>query len=167
MRDLSPFILPVLALAALGCAAHPDDVGAGGSPLVEVSPGTEPLAPVASSAWEQAPESCEGQLTEGLHFELASETDGLVAAVDDSGDIVCVDSVESVEQELESEGREEDAEDLRDSYLVAIGCAFVQSPDGFTMGDPSPQPSTNPIQVGDGTRTGDPSPQPSTQASGS
>lgn len=165
MRHVSPFFVTLLSITALGCAGSPDDLGGAGSTLVEVAPGTEPLAAVGSDAWQDAPPSCDDRLSGEVRFELASAAEGLVAAVDTSGDVVCVDSLESVQEELEEEGREEDADHLGDAYLVAIGFAYVPDSDSIAMGDPSPQPSTDPMRANGGSRPADPSPQPSTQAS--
>ncbi|HJL20123.1 MAG TPA: hypothetical protein RMH99_30940, partial [Sandaracinaceae bacterium LLY-WYZ-13_1] len=154
-----------VALVATGCVGGPADAGQTGGSLLEVPPDTTPLLGLEDDAWRHAPPSCEGQLAHGdLDFRLASATDGLVAAVDRSGDVICVDSVESVQEELEEEGREEAAHELGDSFLVAVGLAYVPSADSLAAGDPSPQPSIQGMDTSAGSRHTDPSPQPSTQA---
>lgn len=146
-------LFTLLALALAGCMGAPDEAASGRSWLVEVAPGTEPLEPLESDdeSWQDAP-TCDGRLDGSVSFALAGE--GLVAAVDSHGHVLCVDSVEEVQDELAEDGRASDAAELGDAYLVAIGLGYVPNAGDIAAGDPSPQPSL-PL--------GDPSPQPSMQ----
>jgi hypothetical protein len=158
LRTAYGILLCTLAAIA-GCAASPDDLGGGTSGLIEISPNTAPLGWVHSEEWRSAPAGCEGKLGQDIEFEVASADDGLVAAVADDGDIVCVDSVESVQEELESSGDGERAATLDDAFLLAAGLALPNM-DGIAAGDPTPQPSIEPASS---MESDDPSPQPSTQ----
>lgn len=149
MRIHLTMLLAAFALALGGCVGAPEDAGESQSWLVEVAPGTEPLESVPPSEVVNAP-GCEDRLGSNVTFAIAGE--GLVAALDAGGDVVCVDSVEDVQDELEEEGRSADAAALGDAYLVAIGLGYVPSASDIAAGDPSPQPSMP---------NGDPSPQPS------
>lgn len=144
-------LLSLLTLALAGCMGAPDDAAGARSWLVEVTPGTEPLEPIGSDELASAPD-CENRIEGSLQFAIAS--DGRIAAIDAEGDVVCVDSVEEVQDELAEDGRLADAEALGDSYLVAMGFGYVPSAEDIAAGDPSPQPSLP---------SGDPSPQPSMQ----
>ena len=145
-------LFALLTFALSGCLGAPEQSSGVAGGLVEVAAGTEPLAPLEEeAAWESAPD-CEDRIDGTLQFALAA--DGRIAALDNEGDVVCVDSVADVQTELADEGRLGDAEDLGDAYLVAIGRGFVPSAEDIAAGDPSPQPSLP---------YGDPSPQPSMQ----
>lgn len=161
---LSVALLGLLTGVALtGCVGNPDE-RATTSGLVEISTDSPPLGPIDSDAWRRAPAGCEDRLAAGLSFRLASALDGLVAAVDGDGDIVCVDTVESLQEELAEDGREDEADELGDRYLLAIGVAAMPSSDSMRAGDPSPQPSVVAHAPGNGgIANGDPSPQPSSQ----
>lgn len=149
--------------ALAGCMGSPDEQGST-SGLVEIEAGTPPLGRIDSDAWRAAPAGCEDRLVAGQIFRLASAIDGLVAAVDIDGEIVCVDTVESVRAELSEDGREDEADELGDRYLLAIGLAVLPSSDSMRAGDPSPQPSVLAHAPGnEGIANGDPSPQPSSQ----
>lgn len=161
---LSGLALALLALGASGCMGA-DSIGAAENGLLEIDPDTVPLESVGSDEeWEAAPAGCEDRLDRALDFKVASSTDHLVAAVDANGVIVCVDTVESVQEELEEEGFDEEAEQLADRFLLAVG---LPDRDSLTSWDPTPQPSTQleakgPSEGG-GMASGDPSPQPSNQ----
>jgi hypothetical protein len=159
-------LLAAIALSAValsGCIGAPDERGAT-SGLVELDTSTPPLGRIDSDAWRRAPAGCEDRLAAGLSFRLASALDGLVAAVDGEGQIVCVDTVESVQEELAEEGREDEADELGDRYLLAVALAVMPSSDSMRAGDPSPQPSVLAHAPGNGgIANGDPSPQPSSQ----
>lgn len=161
MRTLRLSLLALLL--ASGCvsggAEGADSYSTG---LIEVTPGTLPLAPIEAEAWQAAPAGCEDRLMGEISFKIASADDGLVAAVDGEGTVVCVDTVESVQEELHEQGDDERADALDDQFLLAAGMADI--PDGDYAGDPTPQPSTDfGADPGDGTNEDDPSPQPSMQ----
>lgn len=165
MRQLRTYLLAIGVLLG-GCMGAPDSAGFHAD-LIEIDPSTEPLEPVAEDEWEAAPAGCEGRLgmVGGITFRLASATDGLVAAVDGAGRIVCVDTVESVQEELEEQGEEERADELGDQYLLAAHLASLPVADSLAAGDPSPQPNCElaasaPEAAMDGARSGDPTPQP-------
>jgi hypothetical protein len=144
-------------LLAPGCMGASDVVSGGTSGLVEIDPYTAPLAPLEGMGWQAAPAGCEDRLVGEVTFKLASADDGLVAAVDAEGSVVCVDTVESVQDELEEQGEEERAEELGDQFLLAAGLGDLPPHEDFAAGDPTPQPSL------DGSEKDDPSPQPSMQ----
>lgn len=135
----------------------------GSSAIVEVPPDTQPLAVFGSSGWQAVEDDCEGKIPEQVEFQIV--TSNRLVAVDRSGAPVCTDSVEDVQEELEANGRYEEAQDVWQSYLVTLGLAVP----GIDRGDPSPQPSTLPSMRTtppdphdtDGMNAGDPSPQPS------
>lgn len=149
------FFFLSLALATAGCVGSPDAVHSG-SALFEIDPNTRPLPVLATDAWREAPAGCEGRLAGEVTFKVASAIDGLVAAVDDHGDIVCVDTVDAVQEELEESGEVERADELGDQFLLAAGI-YLPDMDGIAAADPTPQPSV------DGIDGQDPSPQPSMQ----
>src|SRR5690606_22517396 len=99
----------LIAMGALlgGCFGSPMDLGVGMTDLVEAESASEPLAKLGNGEdWQSAPAGCEGRLPQStsVRFRVASLEDGLVAAVDDEGEIVCVDTVEAVTIELEEMG---------------------------------------------------------------
>lgn len=106
-RIHSLILVPTVALAALvtGCSlGGPGPLAvdaANRTSLIEVTPGTIALDQVDSTAWMAAPAGCEDRLDGATDYALAGADSGLVAAVDESGSIVCVDTVESVQEELE------------------------------------------------------------------
>lgn len=168
MRQMRTYLLAIGVLLG-GCMGAPEMAGRA-SDLIEVDPFTEPLEPLAEDEWESAPAGCEGRLamSDRLTFRLASARDGLVAAVDASGEIVCVDTLGSVQEELEEQGEEERAEELGQQYLLAAHIASSPSGDSLVAGDPSPQPNctlqaVSPEEAMSGSRHGDPTPQPNTE----
>lgn len=155
---LAALLLPVFAT---GCIGY-DEVGsATESGLSEVTP--IPLGVLGDEdEWIHAPAGCEDRLDVNHAFVVASAPDSLVAALDrDTGEVVCVDSLESVQTELETEGREDDARELAQRFEFTR----VLLPDTHEIwDDPSPQPSTEmdtDPDVGQGVDGADPSPQPS------
>ncbi|GAB5541727.1 MAG: hypothetical protein SangKO_014870 [Sandaracinaceae bacterium] len=164
-RIHSLILVPTVALAALvtGCSlGGPGPLAvdaANRTSLIEVTPGTIALDQVDSTAWMAAPAGCEDRLDGATDYALAGADSGLVAAVDESGSIVCVDTVESVQEELEKEGLDDEADELGERYLLALDLAALPSAEDIASGDPSPQPS---MSGSGGNRAGDPSPQPST-----
>lgn len=165
MRQMEKYLLAIGVLLG-GCMGAPELAGHS-SDLIEVDASTEPLEPLGEDDWEAAPAGCEGRLamSDRLTFRLASAQDGLVAAVDASGEIVCVDTVGSVQEELEEQGEEDRAEELGQQYLLAAHIASAPSGDSLLAGDPSPQPNStlravSPDEAMEGSRNGDPTPQP-------
>lgn len=169
MKNLKPIILGALVALTTaplgGCAlGGPGPLAvdaANQDSLIEVTPGTTALDSVDSTDWMAAPAGCEGRIDGDTEFALASAPSGLIAAVDAMGRVICVDTVESVQQELEEEGLDEEADELGERYLLTLGLASIPSSEDLVLGDPSPQPSA---PRSGGNRGGDPSPQPSTQA---
>ena len=158
------FVPAALAAASLATGCVGSESAGATSGLVEVDSDALPLESVdADEAWRSAPAGCEDRLDVGVSFKVASARDELVAAVNRAGEIVCVDSLDSVQVELEEEGRDEEADELVERFLVTVVC-FPDADDLWD--DPSPQPSTQ-IDVGapvvgkGGMNGGDPSPQPS------
>ncbi|MFK7986296.1 MAG: hypothetical protein AB8I08_09710 [Sandaracinaceae bacterium] len=154
---LAALLLPVFAT---GCIGY-EEVGSQASGLNEVT--QTPLGVLGDEDdWMQAPAGCEDRLDVNHSFVVASAPDSLVAALDsDTGEIVCVDSLESVQTELETAGREDDARELAQRFEYTR----VLLPDTNDIwDDPSPQPSTEmdtDPDVGQGVDGADPSPQPS------
>lgn len=160
-------LLFVIGVLLGGCMGAPDHA-AFSADLLEVDRNAEPvepLEPVEEGEWERAPAGCEDRLVrpDTLTFRLASAEAGLVAAVDASGRIVCVDTVESVQQELEETGEPERADELGQQFLLAARLARLPHASTLAAGDPSPQPNVearSPEQAMAAARCGDPSPQP-------
>lgn len=158
-----------IALAA-GCAADDGDVaGRAESDLLELPAASQPLAPLDEDEdWEDAPAGCEDRLASSqLTFRVASFTYGLVAAVEPDGDIVCVDTVQAVQEELDEQGDAARADELGDRYLLALSYGGLPIPRGLVAGDPTPQPNTelrtmSPHDGAGGADRGDPTPQPNT-----
>lgn len=138
-------VLGVIAacLLASGCASAA--VGAADSSLIIESRST-------ADGDVETPVSCEDLLDGGEEFEV--DEHGLVE-VHEGDAIVCLDTIESVEAELDEIGREEDANELRSVYAMAFG---------DHAGDPDPQPNLGLVGVSavlQGAESmGDPDPQP-------
>lgn len=167
MRLVHSVLVAICVLLA-GCMGSPVDPGAGlGGELIEVAPGTEPLDPLDEEhEWQEAPAGCEGRLPAlaWVTFRIASLNDGLVAAIDFAGHIVCVDTIESVQAELEQQGEGDRADELGDRFLVAVTLS-MPDPMGVLRADPTPQPNIQisgmrPCGGGGGSHCGDPTPQP-------
>jgi hypothetical protein len=141
----------IAAMTLAGCAGDPDLYNSQ-SGLYDVTDDLPPLAEVTDDAWMDAPADCHGrlQVVERVVFEVASVQDGLVAAVDPEGNVICVDTLGGVQEELTAEGHEEHAASLGIRF-VALTHYLVPEVD-FAAADPTPQPSID---------EGDPSPQPS------
>ena len=136
--------------------------GASRSGLAEANSEVIPLERLEQRGWISAPAGCEDLLGVEVSFRVASARDSLVAAVGRSGEIICVDSIESVQIELEQDGRADEAEELVERFFTAV----VDVPCSEDLwDDPSPQPShdfdVEDPDVGDGMNEADPSPQPS------
>jgi hypothetical protein len=147
-----------VSLGVVGCAGDPA-VGGEGSPLL--GPAAIPLPEAPSGALDMAPPDCAGRLTNvgasHLRFTVASLSAGLVAVVDGSGSVICVDSVSDVQSDLDSTGQTDEA-----AAVVAGFTAAAHQADGRDArfsgralpGDPEPQPNIQP------TKLPDPEPQP-------
>lgn len=144
------------AVASIGCGAEPI-VGGSSSDLLM----PDELGRVDSESWSAADAGCEGHLVGDVRFAIASADGGLVAAVDGEGTVLCVDTVDAVEEELEDIGRTEEADGLVDAYWATIAraaeaegarCAFDQP---NREGDPQPEPSMGGIRM-----QADPQPEP-------
>ncbi|MDW8247653.1 MAG: hypothetical protein RMJ84_13870, partial [Sandaracinaceae bacterium] len=80
----------------------------------------QPLDRVGLSEVQSAAPSCEGRLEGVSEFALLGES-GLVVGLDEEGEAVCVDAVESVEEELNEQGRSEEALRLGERYRLSTG----------------------------------------------
>lgn len=146
--------LKIILLGALtaGCMGAPGAAPADSALIESGLPLLEDTA--VSEDWTAARPGCEGQLGTGTSLAIASVEHGLIAALDGSGHIVCVDTVEAVEAELEETGRSEDA-----ATLVARFEASVMASEAMGIatrnyaGDPHPEPN-------DCLACGDPHPEP-------
>lgn len=157
------WVLAASAVGMVGCVAGGDpDVGGSSESLLDGA--RAPLEQIDDERWSEASDGCEG-LLEGrnLRFALASAEDHLVAAIDGDGRIVCVDTVEAVEEELEESGRSEDAEELVDAFhatLLAVrarGTRDARFDPRQHPGDPDPEPNLDPSRM---RFFGDPDPEP-------
>jgi hypothetical protein len=150
--------LVAASLAATGCLGSPDDVGRS-TELLAVA--DAPLPNVTNHQWMSAPSDCEGQLTGSETFAVADGAGDLVAALRD-GAVVCVDTLESIEHELERVGFSYTARVLHCRYAAWADSVALTTFVGYAMGDPSPQPARPPGATADG----DPSPQPARPSGG-
>jgi hypothetical protein len=147
----------VVALATTGCSSS-GVPGAYSDPLLRDD--GEQLASLERSDWGSATEGCAGMLGEGLHFAIASAEDGLIAAVEADGDVLCVDTVEAVEEELEESGRVEEARTLVNAFhatLQAARTGVTRLRGGTREGDPDPEPNVTWTRF---QLRGDPDPEP-------
>jgi hypothetical protein len=165
---LKPLSSPMLAATLYACVAVLSgctaDAAAGASTdLVRDDGGLPLLEETADTdAWWLAPPGCEGLIGgDGVAIAIASLEHGLVAAVDPSGDIVCVDTIEAVGEELDELGRHDDAVALSSRFEASEMAAQASEMAAQTMtiggrytGDPHPEPS-------DCITCGDPHPEPS------
>lgn len=160
MRHVVSMLVALAALLA-GCAVAPGAFGSSDSDLLEVDPATVPLEPIAVDAWRSAPAGCEGKLVgaQFLTFRVASDVDGLIAALDVTGEVLCVDTVESVEEELVACGHHELASTLRERYAAFRATEMRKDFEAARAGDPTPQPNVDPA-CSISITSGDPTPQP-------
>ena len=153
-------VAPAIAALALGLFAPGcmgGSVGVSDTGLLMA----DPLVLLRPSAWAHAPASCEGLLNEEVEFAVASAEGGLVAALDDHGEVVCVGTVEAVEEELEQSGRADDAAALVEAFeatMAAREAALMGLMPPRHEGDPEPQPN-----MWQSVLAGDPEPQPNQQ----
>jgi len=146
------FVLSSLAL--VGCGSAGRGAEASSSDLLVVGGGGLPHLDGATAAWWLAPPGCEGMLGSGdLSIAIASLEHHLVAAVDGSGEILCVDTVEAVGEELSDLGRGEDAAELQMRFEESELGASAAIGERYT-GDPHPEPNDT------CTNCGDPHPEP-------
>jgi hypothetical protein len=143
-------LVGLCALSLAGCA--------GGAPssaeATLVLPDAAPLETISEDAWVEAPPDCDGLLTNSVSFRVASLSGGLVAAVDASGDVICVDTVEAVSSDLDESGRDAEAEALAEGFFAAVHAEEVSVAIPGMASDPEPQPNSRPRGIGD------PEPQP-------
>ncbi len=144
--------LVMLGAGVVGCVGG-DPSGATAIDATLVLADAEPLAAIGPDAWSAAP-GCEGLLARGVSFRVASLSGGLVACVDSSGRVVCVDSVEAISSDLDESGRDAEADALAAGFVAAVHAQeLARTVSGMTS-DPEPQPNTRPRGIGD------PEPQP-------
>lgn len=147
-----------VAVAMVGCGAEPSAGGTSSELLMAESLGT-----LDGATWASAAAGCEGHLGGDVIFAIASADAGLVAAVDEDGEVVCVDTVEAVEEELQETGRDEEADNLVDAFAATVARATHTDTTGTLFdgpnqeGDPDPEPN-----IGDNRfrYAGDPDPEP-------
>lgn len=152
----------VLAAALVGCGGSADPAASSIGDLV-VDDGRLPTLEEAAATedWWLAPPGCEGMLVDGCALAVASAEHGLIAAVDPSGSVVCVDTVEAIGEELLEQGRRADAEELTSRFAATMSSMVPQDrpatstftneryatdrrptpADCLTCGDPHPEPS--------------------------
>ena len=85
--------LAIGGTALVGCGVDPT-VGGTSSDLLLM----DSLETIEGTHWTDAPAGCEGHLEGDVVFAIASVDEGLVAAVDENGEIICVDTVEAIEK---------------------------------------------------------------------
>lgn len=114
----------------------------------------QPLSQVGLADVESASSSCEGMLATVDEFALLGET-GLLVGLDDTGDAVCIDTVDAVNAELGEVGRLGDASALVARYEFTMATrasmprnqARTESTQGSSLrrdvraGDPDPEPN--------------------------
>jgi hypothetical protein len=145
------FLLSSIAL--VGCGSAGPDAEASSSDLL-VDDGGLPHLDGTTAAWWLAPPGCEGMLgARDLSIAIASLEHHLVAAVDGTGEIICVDTVEAVGEELCDLGRGEDASELQMRFEESELGASAAMGERYT-GDPHPEPNDT------CTNCGDPHPEP-------
>ncbi len=154
-------LLALLVAASLVGCVSPTSFSGSQRGLTELDPSTEPLERIGGDEWTMAPQDCQGRLSDPaeLTFRMASVDEHLVAAVDEDGVVVCVDTVEDVQDELEVRGESARAAELGDQFLLGtVHAAEVLHPasspvralapeeamGGANAGDPTPQPNVNP-----------------------
>jgi hypothetical protein len=162
MRTIHHLLLTAILTSMVGCVA-PSSFSGSQPGLIEIDPSTEPLEEVDSDDWTSAPQDCEGRLSDSaeLTFQIASADDQLIAAVDEDGVVVCVDTIDAVQHELHESGDTARAEALGNQFLLGTVLPGVneglqtttpavralsphEAMDGANRGDPTPQPNVNP-----------------------
>lgn len=148
-------ILALVGASLTGCAGVPGDAQVDSTPLLA----TDSPLPTLPSATPIgiSPPDCSGHLGGNITFAVVSINAGLVAAIDANGAVVCVDSVDAVQSDLDASGRQAEADALVAGFTAAVHQA--QGRDArfagrALPGDPEPQPNMDPSQLPD------PEPQP-------
>jgi hypothetical protein len=170
-------LLALTLSTALGCVGGegPDPLEGSSSALVDEGADLQPLAVVTTIDDPTVPAGCEGRLHRDQRFAVTPDT--LVAALSDDGDVLCIDSLGSVEIELaEVLGDPAAAAALHTRVRLHLAGIQPTSSSAIAGGDepkvlgapaeqeaPSTDPHPQPSQpAGDGGEAeGDPHPQPS------
>jgi hypothetical protein len=148
-------LTPTLLVLAAACAPATDPVDGASSALAGA-----PALPIASaSTWLAATPGCEGRLDGDERFEMTTP-DGLVVVLRGTT-AICLDSLESVELELDALGLDERAEELHELFYNTWHARGETRSTGPREGDPNPQPSLGGLTARTGVVAGDPNPQPS------
>ena len=142
--------VPVLRIAAAAIGVGLALSGCVGSEPVAASSslygaGSSSLQGLTREQWASAHAGCEGLLGETVAFAIASADYELVAAIAHDGRVLCIDTLEAVEEELDESGRGAEADALAsrvralalltDAARMGIG----NGPD--RAGDPDPEPN--------------------------
>lgn len=103
MRRFTQILSGLLVLFLVACVGEiGETTSAGDEPLFELELPVEGV--VDESIWRAAPEGCEGRLYEDAdarRIAHAENAPGLAVVLDEEGDPVCVDTLESIAIELE------------------------------------------------------------------
>jgi hypothetical protein len=143
------WIALALAQWAVGCRGGAPPFGASAGGLLEDE--GEALGSIEEEAAVGAQVGCEDRLEGGERFAIISGEPGLVAAVDAEGHVICVDTVEAVEEELEESGRDAEADRLVSAYWAAIssrGAMRTRIERRAYAGDPDPEPNIEDVRIG-------------------
>ena len=101
MKRLLIVLASLAVVAATSCAAEPADPGSSEVRLVDLGVPLDGM--VDEAVWRAAPAGCEGRLDERDLVERVARAEngpGLGVVVDEDGDPLCVDSLESIAIEL-------------------------------------------------------------------
>jgi hypothetical protein len=155
------WIVVALALPMVGCMGATSPSDSSSDELLAADGGQ--LGSLEEDDWQGALPGCDGILEGDESFAIASAEYGLVAALGADGAILCVDTVEAVEDELEETGHPEEADELVTAYAATIRALDMAGDPGARFrsrdheGDPDPQPNTGWTRF---QQAGDPDPQP-------
>lgn len=153
------WIVAALALPVVGCVGHGPSAS---SDELFVSEG-ETLEELDEDDWASAPPGCEGLLGGDEHFAIASAEDELVAAVGANGTVVCVDTVDAVQEELSETGQVAAAGDLVTAFRLTVQSVRTTNDSKMSSGAPgSMEGDPRSIDWNGWRQFGDPDPQPST-----
>lgn len=91
----------ILAVSLTACAAEPVSSASSEGELLELGLPLE--GEVAERVWRSAPSGCEGRLSaEDIeHVAWAENAPGLGVVLDEEGEVLCVDTLESIAIEVE------------------------------------------------------------------
>lgn len=158
MKLTSLTFLSILFLAAMLSSACTAEVGSSsGSASALVVP---PTHEIPRSVWESAEAGCEESILEGAYEILGAEGEPALRVVQNSGGVVCVDTLDAVEQAIDNAVHEHVSVFLN-GRDIAFANAIHFSHREFVSGDPSPQPNRPGYDAPDSSEaSGDPSPQP-------